>query len=99
MVPSPAGKERIPSLRSSQPEDKEPVYNNSMQDNKFGKFDKLFHLYETCTTEYITECTFLNELVSWMPRDLFDEFYEHTTRLWGIKSPEELDEELDEEEV
>ena len=56
------------------------------------RFEKLEYLIETCSSEFIKECQFLDEMVSWMSEDQFDAFYEHCCSCWNIKTPEELDE-------
>mgnify|MGYP003662076161 CR=1 FL=1 len=56
------------------------------------RFDKLDYLLETCSSEFIKECQFLQELVSWMTEDDFDAFYKRLCATWAIKTPEELDE-------
>ena len=60
------------------------------------RFEKLEYLIETCSSEFIKECQFLDEMVSWMSEDQFDAFYEHVCSCWSIKTPEELDEAMNE---
>ncbi len=54
------------------------------------RFDKLNHLLETCSEEFIKDCHFLTELVSWMGEDEFDKFYGKVCSGWDIKTEEEL---------
>ena len=50
------------------------------------RFEKLEYLIETCSSEFIKECQFLDEMVSWMSEDQFDAFYEHVCSCWDIKT-------------
>jgi len=51
------------------------------------RFEKTDWLIENCTPNFITECSFLLELVAWIDEDTFDKFHEHVCRNWDIKSP------------
>lgn len=51
------------------------------------RFEKLDWLLENCTEKFITDCTFLTELVGWMSEDEFDAFHENICRNWDITSP------------
>ena len=51
------------------------------------RFEKIDWLLETCTDKFITDCTFLTELVAWMSEDEFNEFHENICRNWDITSP------------
>lgn len=53
------------------------------------RFDKLEHLLETCSAEFITDCSFVRELVAWMSESEFDEFYQRLCSHWDIKTEEE----------
>ena len=61
------------------------------------RFEKLEYLIEPCSSEFIKECQFLDEMVSWMSEDQFDAFYEHVCSCWDIKTQDQDQEELDEE--
>ena len=61
------------------------------------RFEKLEYLIETCSSEFIKECQFLDEMVSWMSEDQFDAFYEHVCSCWSIKTQDQDQEELEEE--
>jgi hypothetical protein len=50
-------------------------------------------LIESCGYSHVN-VNVLTELVNWMGEDDFNEFYEFHCRAWGIKSPEELSEEV-----
>jgi hypothetical protein len=54
------------------------------------RFDKLEYLLETCSSEFIKDCSFITELVSWMGESDFDKFYEKICSEWDIKTEEEL---------
>jgi len=53
------------------------------------RFEKLDYLLETCSAEFIKDCSFIRELVSWMGEDEFDKFYERMCGNWNIKTEEE----------
>lgn len=55
------------------------------------RYDKMEWLLETCSSEFIKDCRFLQEMVSWMGEKDFNEFYEHVCSQWEIKEPEDLD--------
>jgi hypothetical protein len=50
---------------------------------------KLNYLLETSTQEFKDKL--LDEIVQWMGEDDFSEFYKHLRRNWDIKTPQELD--------
>lgn len=62
--------------------------------NGTSRYDKLEYLLEVCSSEHIKECTFLNELVQWMGENDFDEFFKRHCSLWNIKTPAELEHEM-----
>ena len=51
------------------------------------RFEKVDWLLENCSEKFITDCTFLTELVGWMSEQEFNEFHEHICRNWEITSP------------
>lgn len=51
------------------------------------RFEKLDWLLKNCTDKFITDCTFLTELVGWMTEDEFNAFHENICRNWDITSP------------
>ena len=53
------------------------------------RFEKLNYLLETCSTSFIQNCMFLDEMVSWMSEEQFNEFFEHVCSCWDIKDPED----------
>lgn len=55
------------------------------------RFDKVEYLMETCCSEFIQECNFLNELVAWMNEDEFNAFYDRVCSMYDIMQPDELD--------
>ena len=60
------------------------------------RFEKVDWLLENCTDKFITDCTFLTELVAWMSEDEFNEFHENICRNWDINSPfAEVDDPMD----
>lgn len=61
--------------------------------NTTTRFDKMEWLIESCGYSHVN-INVLTELVNWMGEDDFNEFYEFHCRAWGIKSPEELSEEV-----
>jgi len=53
------------------------------------RHEKLDFIMETASVEF--KDTFLNEIVQWMGEDDFSEFFKHLRRNWDIKTPQELD--------
>ena len=64
-----------------------------MEINAMTRYEKLEYLLETCSAEFIKECQFLDEMVSWMEEDDFSKFFTHICSQWEIKDPTEEDEE------
>lgn len=62
--------------------------------NGTSRYEKLGYLLEVCSSEHIKECTLLTEIVSWMSEDDFDEFFKRHCSLWNIKTPAELEHEM-----
>jgi len=60
---------------------------------KSDKWEKLEYLKETCTTEFLQE-TLPRELMNFMNEFEVAEFFNHLRRNWGIKTPQELDYEM-----
>jgi len=60
------------------------------------RFEKLDYLLETCSTTFIKECEFLDEMVRWMSEEQFNEFFEHVCSCWDIKDPEDTEDEMNE---
>jgi len=56
------------------------------------RFEKLDFIMETASIEF--KDTFLNEIVQWMGEEDFSEFFKHLRRNWDIKTPQELDYEM-----
>ena len=61
--------------------------------NTTTRFEKMEWLFESCGEHHVNN-NVLPELVNWMGHDEFNKFYQHHCRVWGIKSPEELNAEL-----
>ena len=57
------------------------------------RWEKLDYLKETCSTEFLEE-NLLHEVVKFMGEHEFRAFFEHLRRNWGIKTPQELDYEM-----
>ena len=56
------------------------------------RFEKLEWLLETCSSDFIQDCPFLQALVRSMSEKEFGECYDYICRVWEIaKTPEELD--------
>ena len=53
------------------------------------RFEKLDYIMETASVEF--KDIFLNELVQWMGEEDFSEFFTHLRRNWELKTPQELD--------
>ncbi len=53
------------------------------------RHEKLDFLMETASVEF--KDNLLNEMVQWMGEDKFDDFFRHLRRNWGIRTPQELD--------
>ena len=53
-------------------------------------WEKLDYLKETCSKEFLEE-TLLHQIVKFMSQDDFDEFFNHLRRNWDIRTPQELD--------
>lgn len=49
------------------------------------RFDKLEHLLETCSEEFISSCIMLREMVGWMSENDFNEFYDKLCSNWDIR--------------
>ena len=60
------------------------------------RFEKLDYLLETCSPNFIKECEFLDEMVRWMPKNEFNDFFEHVCSCWTIKNPEDEEDEMNE---
>lgn len=58
------------------------------------RFEKLEYLIENCSYAFINKCHFLDEMVTWMSEEAFNDFFEHVCSIWSIKNPD--DEEDDE---
>lgn len=52
--------------------------------------EKLEYLYETCSEDFIMN-HLVQEMVTWMGEDDFDNFFRHLSRHWEIMTPPELD--------
>ena len=53
------------------------------------RWEKLDYLMETASPEF--KDNIVNEMVRWMGQDDFNEFFNHLRRNWDIKTPQELD--------
>ena len=56
------------------------------------RWEKLDYLMETASPEF--KDNIVNEMVRWMGQDDFNEFFNHLRRNWDIKTPQELDFEM-----
>ena len=60
-----------------------------LNQNTMNRFEKLDYLIETRSPEFIKECQFLYEMVTWMSEEAFNDFFEHVCSCWGIKNPDD----------
>ena len=60
---------------------------------KSDRWEKLDFLQEVCSSDFL-EKTLLHEVVKFMGQDDFNEFFNHLRRNWDIKTPQELDYEM-----
>ena len=56
------------------------------------RHEKLDYLMETASPEF--KDNIVNEMVRWMGEEDFSEFFKHLRRNWDIKTPQELDYEM-----
>jgi hypothetical protein len=61
--------------------------------NKSDKWEKLYYLKETCSTDFIQD-TLAHELIKFMTESEFNEFFNHLRRNWAILTPCEMDYEM-----
>ena len=64
-----------------------------MEINAMTRFEKMEYLFETCSEEFIKDCTVLQEMVRWMYEDDFNKFFTRLCSQWEIQDPEEEKEE------
>ena len=57
------------------------------------RWDKLEYLEENCSSDFL-ENNLLHEVVKFMGEDDFREFFKHLRQNWDIKTPQELDYEM-----
>ena len=60
---------------------------------KSDRWEKLDYMKETCSKEFLEE-TLLHEVVKFMGEHEFSELFNHLRRNWGMKTPQELDYEM-----
>ena len=54
------------------------------------RFDKMNHIQETCTKDFV-EGPLVDEILRRMTEKDFNELFNHLRRNWDIKTPQELD--------
>jgi len=54
-------------------------------------YEKMDYMKETCTEYFFKECRLLDEMARWMTQEDFNEFFKHLCSNGMIKTPQELD--------
>ena len=57
-------------------------------------WEKMEHLKESCTEYFFKDCTLLGEMARWMSQEEFTKFFKHLCSNWEIKTPQEIDYEM-----
>jgi len=61
------------------------------------RHEKLEFLLETCSENFIKDCTVIRSMIDWMGEDDFNEFFDKLCRDWQIMNQEQLNDLLEED--